>query len=183
MDIREIKSIIEGLLFIWGDPLTVEDLSDILELDKELIINTMDEMISEFDYKRRGLRIIKANDSYQLATRPEHYDWIKKLNHAKPNKSLSNAAMETLSIIAYRQPIIKSEIDNIRGVKSDRSIATLIEKNLVKELGRLERIGRPIVYGTTDEFLRIFSLETLDELPDLEEIVEQIDEKFAENEE
>lgn len=180
MDIREIKSIVEGLLFIWGDPLSIDDLADILELDKDYVTSLMDEMISDFDYNRRGLRIIKANDTYQLSTRSEHFKWIKKLNHAKPNKSLSNAAMETLAIIAYRQPIIKSEIDNIRGVKSDRSIQTLIEKNLVIELGRLERIGRPIIYGTSDEFLRVFSLETIENLPELEEMVEKIDEEFEE---
>ena len=183
MDIREIKSIIEGLLFIWGDPLTIEDMANILEIDQDEILKLMNDMVDDFDFNRRGLRIIKANDTYQLSTRPEHFQWIKKLNHTKPNKNLSNAAMETLAIIAYRQPIIKSEIDNIRGVKSDRSIETLIEKNLVKELGRLEKIGRPIIYGTTDEFLRLFSLETLDDLPDLKEMAERIDEEFDEIEE
>lgn len=183
MDTRELKSIIEGLLFIWGDPLSVDDITNILELEIDDITCIMDEMVSEFDFNRRGLKIIKANNTYQLSTRPEHFQWIKKLNHTVPKKSLSNAAMETLSIIAYKQPVIKSEVDNIRGVKSDRSIETLIEKNLVKELGRLERIGRPIIYGTTDEFLRLFSLESIDDLPDLDEIVTRIDEEFEENEE
>ncbi|MFY9214248.1 MAG: SMC-Scp complex subunit ScpB [Tissierellaceae bacterium] len=183
MDIREIKSIIEGLLFIWGDPLTAEDISTILEMDKEEVTSLLEEMMDDFDYNRRGVRIVKANDTYQLSTRPEHYQWIKKLNHTKPNRSLSNAAMETLAIIAYRQPIIKSEIDNIRGVKSDRSLETLMEKKLVQELGRLDKIGRPIVYGTTDEFLRLFSLESLDDLPDFQEMVVRIDEEFNEYEE
>jgi segregation and condensation protein B len=183
MDIREIKSIIEGLLFIWGDPLTAEDISTILEMDKEEVTSLLEEMMDDFDYNRRGVRIVKANDTYQLSTRPEHYQWIKKLNHTKPNRSLSNAAMETLAIIAYRQPIIKSEIDNIRGVKSDRSLETLMEKKLVQELGRLNKIGRPIVYGTTDEFLRLFSLESLDDLPDFQEMVVRIDEEFNEYEE
>ena len=183
MDIREIKSIIEGLLFIWGDPLTAEDISTILEMDKEEVTSLLEEMMDDFDYNRRGVRIVKAIDTYQLSTRPEHYQWIKKLNHTKPNRSLSNAAMETLAIIAYRQPIIKSEIDNIRGVKSDRSLETLMEKKLVQELGRLDKIGRPIVYGTTDEFLRLFSLESLDDLPDFQEMVVRIDEEFNEYEE
>ena len=180
MDIREIKSIIEGLLFIWGDPLSLDDISEILEIDKEEINNLMDDMIDDFDFNRRGIRILKVNDTYQLATRPEHFDWIKKLNHTKPNKSLSTAAMETLSIIAYKQPVIKSEIDNIRGVKSDRSIETLIEKNLVTELGRLERIGRPIIYGTTNEFLRLFSIESLEDLPAMEEIIDKFDDVVEE---
>lgn len=175
MDVREIKSIIEALLFIWGDPLTDEDFASILELDKGELSKILDEMISEFDYNRRGIRIVKANNTYQLSTRAEHFQWISKLNHTKPNKSLSNAAMEVLAIIAYKQPVVKSEIDNIRGVKSDRSIQSLMEKNMIKEVGRLERIGRPIIYGTTDEFLRAFSLETLDEMPDLDEMIERID--------
>ena len=179
MDTREIKSIIEGLLFVWGEPLSLDDISKILKMDKEEVKTIVEEMCDEFDYDRRGIRIVKANDTYQFSTRPEHYDWIKKLNHTKPNKSLSTAAMETLAIIAYRQPITKSEIDNIRGVKSDRSIETLIEKNLVKELVRLEKIGRPIIYGTTEEFLRLFSLESLEDLPALEEMVERIDEEFG----
>lgn len=183
MDMREIKSIIEGVLFVWGDPLTVDDIGKILELKVEEVSKILDEMVDDFDFNRRGIRIIKANNTYQLSTRPEHFQWIKKLNHTRPNRSLSNAAMETLSIIAYRQPIIKSEIDNIRGVKSDRSIETLLEKNLIVELGRLERIGRPIIYGTSDEFLRLFSLESLDDLPDLEEMVDRIDEEFGIDEE
>lgn len=179
MDDREIKSIIEGLLFIWGDPLTIDDISNILEVKSTDVVRLMDEMLDDFDFNRRGLRIIKANDTYQLSTRPEHFSWMAKLNHTKPNKSLSNAAMETLAIIAYRQPIIKSEVDNIRGVKSDRAIETLMDKNIIKELGRLERIGRPIMYGTTDYFLRLFSLESLDDLPDLEEMIERIDEELG----
>lgn len=180
MNTKEIKSIIEGLLFIWGDPLSLDDISKILELDKDEISNIMQEMMSEFDFERRGLKIIKANDTYQLSTRPEHYQYLIKLNHANKNKSLSNAAMETLAIIAYKQPITKSEIDNIRGVKSDRSIETLIEKKLIKELGRLDRIGRPIIYGTTDDFLRLFSLESLEDLPD---IVDSIDDEIVDVEE
>ena len=113
-------------------------------------------------------------DSYQIGTRPEHYDWIKKLYHQKPPKNLSNAALETLSIIAYKQPVIKSEIEYIRGVKCDKAIETLIERNLVQELGRLDRTGRPIIYGTTKEFLKLFSLESLDDLPDLKEIEEKL---------
>ena len=182
MDLREIKSIIESLLFIWGDPLSDEDFASILELKKDEISGIMDEMISEYDYNRRGIRIIKANNTYQLSTRAEHFQWISKLKHAKPNKSLSNAAMEVLAIIAYRQPVIKSEIDDIRGVRSDRSIQTLMEKNLIKEVGRLERIGRPIISGTTDEFLRMFSLETLDEMPDFDDMVERIDQKLDDGE-
>jgi segregation and condensation protein B len=169
MDKREIKSIIEGLLFTWGDPLELKDLSSVLDLDIKELEVIMKELIDDFDYNRRGLRIIKFNSLYQIGTRPEHYEWIKKLNNKKNTKNLSNASLETLSIIAYKQPIIKSDIENIRGVRSDRAIDTLIDKNLVTELGRLERTGRPILYGTTEEFLKYFGLESISELPQIEE--------------
>ena len=173
MDNREIKSIIEGLLFTWGDPLELKDLSSVLEIDINDLEEIMKELIDDFDFNRRGLRIIKFNNFYQIGTRPEHYEWIKKLNNKKNTKNLSNASLETLSIIAYKQPIIKSDVENIRGVRSDRAIDTLIDKKLVKELGRLERTGRPILYGTTEDFLKYFGLESLEELPPIEEPQEE----------
>lgn len=169
MDNKEAKSIIEGLLFTWGDPLDIKDLCFVLEMKEKELEVIMKELIDELDYNRRGLRIIRFNNSYQIGTRPEHFEWIKKLNNKKNTKNLSNAALETLSIIAYRQPIIKSDIEAIRGVRSDRAIETLIEKKLVVEVGRLERTGRPILYGTTDEFLRYFGLQSLEDLPPIDE--------------
>lgn len=174
MDKREIKAIIESLLFTWGDPLSLKDISEVVELKVDETLAIMKELIDDFDFNRRGLRIVKMNDCYQIGTRPEHYDWIKKLHHQKPPKNLSNAALETLSIIAYKQPVIKSEIEHIRGVKCDRAIETLMERNLIQELGRLEKTGRPIIYGTTQEFLKLFSLESLEDLPNLEIIKEKI---------
>lgn len=170
MDKREVKAIIEALLFTWGDPLGLKDISEIINIGVGELDSIMDELIDDFDFNRRGLRIIKVNDAYQIGTRPDFYEWIKKLHHQKPPKNLSNAALETLSIIAYKQPVIKSEIEYIRGVKCDRAIETLIERNLVQEMGRLDKTGRPIIYGTTAEFLRLFSLETIEDLPDLEKI-------------
>lgn len=163
----ETKGIIEALLFTWGDPLDLKSISTILDLDESIVENLLEEMIQEFNEKERGLRIIRVNDSYQLGTRIEHFDYIKKLNN-RNKKSLSNAAIETLSIIAYKQPVTKSDIDNIRGVKSDRVIETLCEKKLIEELGRLDRPGRPIIYGTNENFLRYFGLESLDNLPDID---------------
>lgn len=169
MDIREIKSIIEALLFTWGDPLSIEDLSDVLEMDKRALREIINEMIDDFNFNRRGIQIIQVNDKYQLSTRPDHFEWIKKLCAPRVNKTLSNAALETLSIIAYKQPITKAEVELIRGVKCDKSISTLIEKNLVREIGRLDRTGKPIIYGTTDDFLKCFGLSTLEALPTLDE--------------
>lgn len=175
MDSRELKSIIESLLFTWGDPLDIKDISSIVEVGEKELSNIMQEMIDEFDYNMRGIKIIKINNSYQLGTRPENFEWIKKLSNPKVTKNLSNAALETLSIIAYRQPIIKSDIEAIRGVRCDKAIETLVERGLIAEKGRLERVGRPILYGTTDVFLRCFGLENLESLPPLNEISDDID--------
>ncbi|MBU5426638.1 SMC-Scp complex subunit ScpB [Tissierella pigra] len=180
MDSKELKSIIEALLFTWGDPLEIKDIASILELDKEEVGTIMSEMIDEFDYNMRGLKIIKVNDSYQLGTRPEHFSWIKKLSSPKVVKNLSNAALETLSIIAYRQPIIKSDIEAIRGVRCDKAIETLTDRELIEEIGRLERVGRPILYGTTDVFLRTFGLEGLENLPPLNELIDDFDSREGE---
>ncbi|WP_352417860.1 SMC-Scp complex subunit ScpB [Proteiniborus sp.] len=174
MDTREIKSIIEALLFTWGDPLSIEDISDVIELDINTVNNIVCEMIDDFNFSRRGIQIVQVNNKYQLSTRPEHFEWIKKLCTPRVNKTLSNAALETLSIIAYKQPITKAEIEIIRGVKCDKALNTLIEKNLVKEIGRLDKTGKPIIYGTTDDFLRCFGLSTLEALPTLDEnIIEE----------
>lgn len=175
MDIRELKSIIESLLFTWGDPLDIKDISSIVEVNEKEVSQVIQEMIDEFDYNMRGIRIIKVNNSYQLGTRPENFEWIKKLANPKITKNLSNAALETLSIIAYRQPIIKSDIEAIRGVRCDKAIETLMERGLIAEVGRLEKVGRPILYGTTDIFLRCFGLESLGSLPPLKDIVDDID--------
>lgn len=169
MEEREIQSIIEALLFIWGDPLSIKDISGILELDENKTKKILDKMIDEFNFNRRGLKIIRIKDNYQLCTRPEHHKWISKLSQRKTTKSLSTAALETLSIIAYRQPITKNEIEAIRGVRCDKSLETLLNRDLIEERGRLERTGRPIIYGTTMEFLRYFGLEDLDKLPPLKD--------------
>ena len=172
MDNREIRSIIEGLLFTWGDPLDIKDISGVLNIEIKVLEPIIKELIDDLDYNRRGLRIIRFNNSYQIGTRPEHFDWIKKLNNNKNTKNLSNAALETLSIIAYRQPIIKSDIEAIRGVRSDRAIETLVERKLVTEVGRLDKTGRPILYGTTEDFLKYFGLQSIEELPAIEEFNE-----------
>lgn len=170
MEERELKAIIEALLFVWGDPLSIEDISNILEIDKNKIKDILSNMIDEFDFYRRGLKIIRVMNTYQLTTRPEHHKWIGKLSQQSKTKNLSTAALETLSIIAYKQNITKNEIESIRGVRCDKSIDTLLNKDLIEEKGRLERPGRPIIYGTTNEFLRYFGLEDLNDLPSLKDL-------------
>ena len=175
MDKREQKSIIEGLMFTWGDPLSIKDISEVLEINKKQAEEILNDMVDEFNYDRRGVQILRVKDTYQLGTRPEHFEWIKKLSVPKDNRTLSNAALETLSIIAYKQPIIKSELESIRGVKCDKAISTLIEKKLVKEAGRLEKTGRPRLYATTDDFLKSFGLDSINQLPEIDESLENKD--------
>lgn len=163
------EAIIEALLFTWGDPLSLKDLSTILELKNSETRKLMESLSEKCRANNRGLQILKIADSYQLTTKAAAHQWIELLNKPTREKSLSNAAMETLSIIAYKQPVIKSEIENIRGVRADGAIRTLVANELIEEKGRMETIGRPIIYGTTDKFLQIFGLEDLTNLPELEE--------------
>ncbi|SNR87225.1 segregation and condensation protein B [Anaerovirgula multivorans] len=169
MDKDEIKSVLEAILFVWSEPISVKELSKALAVDVKNINNVLEEMINEYNFGKRGLQIIKMNDHYQLSTRPEHYSYIQKLVEPKQNKGLTQAALETLAIIAYKQPITKIEIEEIRGVKCDKAISTLQEKNLIEEQGRLEKIGRPIIYGTTLSFLKTFGLKSIEDLPDISE--------------
>jgi segregation and condensation protein B len=170
VDERNIKSIIEGLLFAFGDPLEDKEISKVINISVKDVNKYLQEMKAEFDEQKRGIRIIKMNNFYQLATRPEHYDFIKSVVISRNQRNLSNASLETLSIIAYKQPITKMEIDEIRGVKSDKSIETLLQKKLIREMGRLDRPGKPILYGTSDEFLKFFGIECIEDLPLISEL-------------
>jgi len=165
-----LKSIIEGLLFAFGDPLEDKEISKVVNISVKDVNKYLQEMKVEFDEQNRGIRIIKINNSYQLSTRPEHYDFIKAVVISRNQRNLSNASLETLSIIAYKQPITKMEIDEIRGVKSDKSIETLMQRKLIREIGRLDRPGKPILYGTSDEFLKFFGIECIEDLPNIEEL-------------
>lgn len=167
MDKDELKSAIEAILFAWSDPLSTKDLSDILGVGAKEIASILKEMIDEFNYNKRGIQILQMNDHYQLSTRPEHHEHLQKLFAPRQNRGLTQAALETLAIIAYKQPITKTEIEEIRGVKSDKAIGTLLEKELIEEQGRLEKTGRPILYGTTINFLKVFSIKSLKELPSI----------------
>ncbi|HHV39224.1 MAG TPA: SMC-Scp complex subunit ScpB [Tepidimicrobium sp.] len=169
MDSDKIKPIIESLLFIWGEPLGLKDIANVLKIEQGKVKGILDDMIKEFNHTNRGLKIIRIEDSYQLCTRPEHDKWIRELSNHNKTKNLSNAALETLSIIAYKQPITRNEMEAIRGVRCDRAIQTLLDRGLIEVRGRLDSLGRPIIYGTTKEFLRYFGLKDLDDLPPIED--------------
>lgn len=168
MEIKEIESIIEGVLFAAGDPVPVVKLSEILGLDKKTTRLILDNMAVSMQNSRRGLMIREIDGCYQLCTRPEHFEYIKKLAEPRQKQALSQAAYETLAIIAYNQPVTKARIEMIRGVNSDSAITRLIERNLVREAGRLDTPGRPLIYETTEEFLRSFGFKSLRDLPIIE---------------
>ena len=164
----DIKSAIESMLFVSGEPLALRELSNNLELKEKNVEEILSEMANEYEDKSRGIRLISINGEYQLVTKSENSDFVQKLLKKNKKHSLSQASIESLAIIAYKQPITRIDIDEIRGVKSESAIARLIERGLIKDIGRLEVPGRPILYGTTDEFLRQFGLKTIKELPSLD---------------
>ena len=191
MEIDKTKAIIEAILFSAGRTVETKELMAILELSNEDIDVILQSMKAEFEEQGRGIEIIKVNNGYQLCSKKEYYDYIYPIfdNRAKPN--LSTAALETLSIIAYNPKITRAEIEQIRGVNSDGTMYKLLEYNLIEEAGKLEAPGKPTIYKTTPEFLKMFGISSLDELPELpkykidenEQIVidEIIEEKEEEN--
>lgn len=167
MNREEVKSIVEAVLFAWSDPLSIKELSKVVEVEVKELEGILKEMMDDFSYNKRGIQIIKMNEYYQLATKSEYYEYVQRLLEPKQNKGLTQAALETLAIIAYRQPITKAEIESIRGVKCDKAISTLLEKEVIEEKGRLEKTGRPILYGTNISFLKTFGLKSLEDLPEI----------------
>lgn len=171
-------SIIESLIFVAGEPLKIKEIASIIGCNIEKAKVLMDELMEQYKNMQRGISLININDEYQFVTKHENSSYIQKLLKTNTRQSLSQAALETLAIIAYKQPVTRINIDEIRGVKSDRAILTLLERGLIKESGRLEVAGRPILYSTTDKFLVHFGLENLEQMPLLEDLIEpkEIDE-------
>ncbi|MDS0527856.1 SMC-Scp complex subunit ScpB [Clostridium sp. SHJSY1] len=172
------KAIIEAMLFVSGEPLMLKDLAVHLETSIKYVEDVLDELMKDYEKEDRGIKLIKINGGYQLATKSEHSDYIQKLLKKNKRQSLSQASLESLAIIAYKQPITRIDIDEIRGVKSESAIQKLVEKELIREIGRLEVPGRPILYGTTEEFLRQFGLHDLKELPSLDLFILEEEEKL-----
>lgn len=164
---NKIKSIIESLLFVWGEPLSIQDISKITNIKKNEIIELLDEMIEYYENSSdRGILIKEYSNKYQFTTKKENFNYVQSLFQSNERKTLSNAALETISIIAYKQPVSKIEIESIRGVKCSYIIRSLIDKGLIEEAGKLDKPGKPSIYGTTNEFLRHFGLKSINELPE-----------------
>jgi segregation and condensation protein B len=169
---EQIKSILESLLFVAEGPLTAQRLADVLgQVDKKEIADILRELEGELEIQGRGFRLYEVAGGYQLRTPRENADWVKKLQQSKAAR-MSRATLETLAIIAYKQPITRAEIEKIRGVDVDGVLTTLLERRLVRIAGRKEVAGRPFLYGTTREFLEVFNLKDLSQLPTLKEMEE-----------
>ena len=177
---ERIKSIIESMLFVTGEPLSLRDIAINLEMPPRYVEEVLNEMILDYEASLRGIKLISIKGEYQLVTKSENSDYIQKLLKKNKRQSLSQASLESLAIIAYKQPITRIDIDEIRGVKSESAIQKLIEKNLIKESGRLDVPGRPILYSTTNEFLRQFELNDLKELPSLDLFEDTTDDDIEE---
>ena len=171
MDVKRVKSVIEGLLFVAGDEgLDSKQIAQVVQQPEEAVTKWIQEMRSEFRSSHRGIQIIEVAGADQLTTLPEHAEYFKRLAVSPARATLSQAALETLAIIAYKQPITRIEIEEIRGVSSDRALQTLIARQLIEPKGRAEAVGRPILYGTTKQFLDYFGLNDLEDLPDAAEL-------------
>ena len=166
---RKPKAILEGILFACGEAVPVKRLSEVMEMTEGEVRKILNELCEEYDNSpERGIHIIRLEDSYQLCTKREYYDYIHLLKERSRRAALTNAGLEVLSVVAYNQPVTRSAIEFIRGVNSDGPLNTLIASGLVCEVGRMDAPGRPLLFGTTEEFLRCFNLSSLSELPDID---------------
>ncbi|MGE4358119.1 MAG: SMC-Scp complex subunit ScpB [Candidatus Omnitrophota bacterium] len=172
MERQEIKHILEAILFVHHEPLIIERLKEILEeVDGRLIRDLIYELKSEYEQEGRGFMIREVAGGFQMVSQPRYAPWIKKLYKTSHTERLTLPTLETLAIIAYKQPITRLEIEEIRGVNVENILKNLLEMNLIRVVGRKESLGRPILYGTTKKFLEYFGLNSLEELPDLEEFM------------
>lgn len=165
MDIKSSEAAIEALLFAMGEAVTASDIAHVLEMGTEDVRKIIRHMMVKYDEEDRGIRIIELEDAFQMCTKPQMYEYLIKMTHRPKKHTLTDVVLETLSIIAYKQPVTRAEIERIRGVNSDKAVNRLVEYNLVCEMGRLDAPGRPILFGTTEEFLRTFGVRSPEELP------------------
>lgn len=166
---KTIKSAFESMMFVWGEPLDVKIAADAMDIDRQTAKGYFDDLVKEYDEQKRGIRIREINGKYQFVTAEDNYDYIRTICTPVKERRLSQAALEVLAIVAYRQPVTKGEIDSIRGIKSDRVLEGLVRKNLVEEKGRKDAVGRPLLYGTTEAFLAHLDLSSLKDLPEIED--------------
>lgn len=167
MELKELEGAIEGILFAAGDPVPVERICFTLEQDRETVESVCQRLADQYSYERRGIRLIKLENSWQMCSAPEYAAYIRKTMESRKPAKLSQPALEVLSIIAYFQPVTRAYIEQVRGVDSSYTVGLLLERELICEAGRLSVPGRPMQFRTTKNFLRAFSLSSLDDLPEL----------------
>ena len=167
METTEIPQIIEAILFVAGEPVALSDLTEALGISEIETIRAVEEMERIFDAQKRGIAVKRYGDHLRLETRAEYAPYVERMLQPVQRQSLSQTTMETLAVIAYRQPTTKGEVEQVRGVKCDYSVQSLLQKGLIKEVGRKEALGRPILYATTDKFLEHFGISDIRELPPL----------------
>ena len=177
-----LKGRIEAILFVAGEAVTVKELARALQAEEKAVKAELNAIRDEYDYDQRGFLLKRFGDKVQLATRPLYAQDVLRLLQPVQQQSLSQAAMETLAVVAYKQPVTRAEVEQVRGVKCDYSLQSLINKGLIKETGRKDTIGRPILFGTTDEFLSHFGLEGLESLPPLPENPQEVSPEETEEE-
>lgn len=167
---NKLVGIIEAILFIYGDPLTAIEIRDTIDetLDLRIIKSLLKELEKEYQDSKRGLSLIRLEDKYQIGTKSDYVEYVERVVSPQKKKTLTTAALETLTIIAYKQPVTKIEVEDIRGVKSDAVFTTLINNDLIVVAGVSNKIGKPKLYKTTDTFLKLLNISSLSELPDLE---------------
>lgn len=165
MDTKAMEAAVEALLFAMGDAVEADAIAQVLEIEKNEVVNLIHDMMIRYEEEDRGVHIIELENAFQMCTKPQMYDYLIKMTHRPKKHTLSDVLLETLSIIAYKQPVTRAEITKIRGVNSDNAINRLVEYNLVCEAGRLDAPGKPILFGTTEEFLRTFGVRSPEELP------------------
>ncbi len=165
---ERIPYAVEGILFAAGEPVRASKLAAVLEVDPDEVREAVKQLKYQYDTELRGVQIIEIDDGYQICSRPEYYAYIQEILGEQRRQALSNAAMEALAIIAYKQPITRGQVEYIRGVNSDGAVNRLVERGLIEECGRLDAPGRPILYKTTQNFLRCFGLKTPKDLPEID---------------
>ena len=165
MSFKEMEAVVEAILFTMGESVEVSRIAKVIEQDTETTRKIIRNLKDKYEAEERGICIIELEDSFQMCTKKDMYEYLIRIAKQPKRYVLTDVVLETLSIIAYKQPITKLEIERIRGVKSDHAVNKLIEYNLVAEVGRMDSPGRPILFGTTEEFLRRFSVQSVDDLP------------------
>lgn len=177
MEIETISGIVESIMFAWAEPVSLKELAQAIKTNEAQIIKALKFLEDKYLSNDSGLRLTIVNEAYTISTKPENYDYVNEFVIKKNVKSLSSASLEVLSIIAYKQPITKIEIEEIRGVKCDTSLKNLVDLGLIEIIGQLQKIGKPNIYGTTNDFLLKFGLKDLEDLPS---ITEETQENFLE---